>query len=91
MNFLPTFQQEQWIRNKVEAGDYANASEVLREALREKMERERTREAKLHDLRAALDEAEASGDPVPLDVEKIITRAQKRRADGKNKSSGQDK
>jgi len=78
MNFLPTPQQEQWIRNKVEAGNYANASEVLREALREKMERDRTREAKLHDLRAALDEAEASGDPVPLDMEKIKRNARAR-------------
>lgn len=77
MNFIPTPQQEAWIRGKVESGDYANASEVLREAIREKMERERMREAKLRDLRAAIAEGEASGDPVPLDIEKIITKGER--------------
>lgn len=75
MNFLPTQQQENWIKAKVESGDYANASEVLREALREKMERERRREAKLQDLRAAIEEGD-KGPFVPLDVEQIIREAE---------------
>lgn len=79
MNFIPTPQQESWIKGKVESGDYANASEVLREAIREKMERDRIREAKLRDLTAALDEAEASGNPVLLDMEKIKRNARARR------------
>jgi len=82
MNFIPTPQQESWIKNKVESGDYANASEVLREAIREKMERDRTREAKLRDLRAALDEGEASPD-VPYNIENVIARGRKRRAEKK--------
>ncbi len=71
MHFLPTQQQEHWIKAKVESGDYANASEVLREAIREKMERERIREAKLQDLRAAVAEGD-KGPFIPLDIEQII-------------------
>lgn len=74
MHFLPTQQQEHWIKAKVESGDYANASEVLREAIREKMERERRREAKLQDLRAAIDEGD-EGPFIPLDIEQIIREA----------------
>lgn len=85
MNFIPTPQQESWIRAKVESGAYANASEVLREALRERMERDLIREAKLRDLRVALDEGENSGDTVPLDIEKIIAKSEQRRAESKQK------
>lgn len=89
MNFIPTSQQELWIKGKVEAGDYANVSEVLREAIREKMERDRIREAKLRDLRAALEEGEASGDPVPLDIEQVIARGKQRRAERRRTQAGQ--
>ena len=75
MNFLPTQQQENWIKAKVESGDYANASEVLREAIREKMERERRREAKLQDLRAAIAEG-LVGSSIPMDIEQIIREAE---------------
>lgn len=89
MHFLPTQQQENWIKAKVETGDYANASEVVREAIREKMERERVREAKLQDLRAAVDEGDKSGDAVPLDIEKLITKSEQRRASRKHNQVGQ--
>jgi len=88
MNFIPTPQQETWIKSKVEVGDYANASEVLREAIREKMERDRIRQAKITDLRAALDEGEASGPSVPLDIEAIINRGDARRA-ARKQATGQ--
>lgn len=76
MNFIPTQQQEAWIKNKVASGHYANASEVLREAIREKMERDRIREMKLRDLRTAIDEGFNSGPSEPLDIEDIIREAE---------------
>lgn len=91
MHFLPTQQQENWIKTKVETGDYANASEVVREAIREKMERERLKEAKLQNLRAAIEEGENSGEAVPLDIEEFITNSEKRWASRKNNQTGQPK
>jgi antitoxin ParD1/3/4 len=47
---------EEFVRKQVESGRYANASEVVREALR----RQETYEIKLERLRAKIAEAEAS-------------------------------
>ncbi len=88
MNFIPTPQQATWIKSKVEVGEYANASEVLREAIREKMERDRIRQARLNDLRAALDEGDASDPTSPLDIEEIINRGEARRA-ARQQATGQ--
>ena len=52
---------DQFITAKVEAGDYANASEVMRTALRVLEKEEREYEEKLAALRAAIDEGLASG------------------------------
>ena len=46
---------------KVEAGRYANASEVKRAALRTLEREEQQHQAKLARLRAAIDEGDASG------------------------------
>ena len=52
---------DQFITAKVEAGDYANASEVMRTALRVLERDEQEYEEKLAALRAAIDEGLASG------------------------------
>ena len=52
---------DQFITAKVAAGDYANASEVMRTALRVLERDEREYEEKLDALRAAIDEGLASG------------------------------
>jgi antitoxin ParD1/3/4 len=52
---------DQFITAKVESGDYANASEVMRTALRVLERDEREYEEKLAALRAAIDEGLASG------------------------------
>jgi antitoxin ParD1/3/4 len=88
MHFLPTRQQESWIKAKVDTGDYANASEVLREAIREKMERERLRETKLQALKTALEEGE-QGPFVPLDIEQIIRDAEIETANPTNTGQSQ--
>ncbi len=45
---------ESYVREKVESGQYSNAGEVMREALRRMMQQERSDEAKLAWLREAV-------------------------------------
>jgi antitoxin ParD1/3/4 len=58
---------ERYVREQVARGDYADASEVIREALRLKMAVDRREAAKLEALRAAIDEAEAS-----IEAERLV-------------------
>lgn len=74
-----TDQQDQWIKAQMATGNYATDSEVVREALRQKQERD----AEIEAIRAALIEGEQSGisDRTP---EEIFAAARERlRADGK--------
>jgi antitoxin ParD1/3/4 len=56
-----TEELDRFILAKIETGRYENASEVVRDALRRLEREERTYEAKLAALRAALIEGDASG------------------------------
>jgi antitoxin ParD1/3/4 len=65
---------DRFVTEKVEAGLYANASEVMRTALRVLEREEREFEAKLIALRAAIDEGDRSeidedGDAVQAELE----------------------
>ncbi len=57
-----TKELDQFVASKVESGLYANASEVMRTALRVLERDEREYEEKLAALRAAIDEGDAGGD-----------------------------
>jgi antitoxin ParD1/3/4 len=61
-NVSLTKELDQFIASKVEAGLYANASEVMRTALRVMEKEEREFEEKMAMLRAAIAEGDASGD-----------------------------
>jgi antitoxin ParD1/3/4 len=61
-NISLTKELDQFIAAKVEAGLYANASEVMRTALRLLEREEREYEEKLAALRAAIAEGDASPD-----------------------------
>jgi antitoxin ParD1/3/4 len=64
MNFSLTPNLEQFVRDRARSGDYNNASEVVREALRLLKRSEEERVLKTARLRAAIakgDEALASG------------------------------
>ena len=65
-----TDQQDQWIKAQMATGNYATDSEVVREALREKQERD----AEIEAIRAALIEGEQSGisDRTPEDVRAAV-------------------
>lgn len=65
MNFSLTPSLENFVRERSESGDYNNASEVVREALRLLKRAEEQRELKLARLRESIrvgDEALAQGD-----------------------------
>jgi antitoxin ParD1/3/4 len=54
VNLGPVF--EEYVRTKVEGGQYNNVSEVVREALRLMMQQDRERDAKVAWLRDAIQE-----------------------------------
>jgi antitoxin ParD1/3/4 len=59
MHVSLTDRLEAWIREKVESGLYNNASEVVREALRAKMQAEMSEAEKLEILKAELEKGMA--------------------------------
>lgn len=54
-----TEQQDQWVKAQINAGNYTNDSECIRDLIR----REQGRSAEVEAIRAALIEGEASGEP----------------------------
>jgi antitoxin ParD1/3/4 len=71
-----TDQQDDWIKSQVEAGNYTNDSEYIRDLIR----REQERDSKIEAIRAALIEGEKSGKPKRFDVRTFKRRL--RRAHG---------
>ncbi|MEE9255979.1 MAG: type II toxin-antitoxin system ParD family antitoxin [bacterium] len=61
MHISLTSRLERMVKEKVASGDYNNASEVIREALRLMGERDEIRRRKLEALREAIVAGEASG------------------------------
>jgi antitoxin ParD1/3/4 len=83
MNVNLTPQLEQYVQQMVASGQYNNASEVLREALREKIareaEHEREQAAKLAWLRQAIQEGLDSPVEPMEDLDTLIRLAQENR------------
>lgn len=80
-NVSLTRELDRFVADKVAAGLYANASEVMRAALRHLEEADREYEAKLAALRAAIDEGDAC-DPVDdIDGEEFFEQLRQRIAD----------
>ena len=77
MNISLSTTFEDYIQAQLEAGTYNNASEVVREALRLKMQQDEIYQAKLEALRSAIIDGEQSGDPEPFDMKAIIKEAKK--------------
>jgi antitoxin ParD1/3/4 len=71
MNISLTPKLEGFVKAKVKSGDYNNASEVIREALRVLQEREADRKVQLEALRRLIRDGEESGKPIPWDPEAI--------------------
>lgn len=60
MNFSLTPQLENFVRERAASGDYNNASEVVREALRVFKRTEEAHSLKLEQLRSAIAEGDAA-------------------------------
>lgn len=73
VNLSPTF--ESYIQNQLKNGTYNNASEVIREALRLKMQQDEIYSAKLEALRSAINQGEESGESITFDIQGIIHEA----------------
>jgi antitoxin ParD1/3/4 len=63
---------EQFIRQQIDSGRYASASEIVREALRLLETRERMREIELEEYREKIREGMESGPGIP--AEDVFTR-----------------
>lgn len=70
---------EGFIKQQVNAGRYASASEVVRDSLRLLEEQEAMRQARLEALRAEIDHGAASGRGIP--AERSFANARQRIAD----------
>lgn len=73
VNLSPTF--DTYIRKQLESGIYNNASEVIREALRLKMQQDEIYNTKLNALRSAIIKGEQSGESTSFDIQDIIGEA----------------
>ncbi len=75
MNFSLTPSLEQFVRDRADSGDYNNASEVVREAIRLLRRVEEQRALKMERLRAAIregDEALARGEFTDLNSDQEL-------------------
>ena len=62
-----TAQQDEWIKAQITAGEFTNDSEYIRHLIR----LDQSSKAHTEKIRAALIEAEQSGDPQPFDPEQF--------------------
>jgi antitoxin ParD1/3/4 len=67
------------IKNLVQSGRYASASEVVRDGLRLLENTEKFREIKIENLRAEIQKGLSSGPAEPLDMDEIKAAARQQR------------
>jgi antitoxin ParD1/3/4 len=72
------------VKQAVATGEYASASEVIREALRDWRLRQPLKRAEVERLRKAWSEGLDSGEVGPFDIEEIKRRARERFQNGSN-------
>lgn len=75
MNISLTPKLQDFVKAKVKTGDYNNASEVIREALRVLQEREADRRLQIGALKRLIRDGEESGTPIAWDPQAIKRKA----------------
>lgn len=78
MSVAVTPQQAAMMREAVEAGEYATASEIVREAVRDWLAKRELRHEDIRRMRQLWDEGKASGKPEPLDFDALRKEAQRK-------------
>ena len=73
-----TSQQADVLREAVDSGEYATASEVVREAMRAWQDKWEARRADTNKLRQLWDEGKASGEALPLDFNELRNEARQK-------------
>ncbi|WP_027035935.1 ribbon-helix-helix domain-containing protein [Mesorhizobium ciceri] len=81
MSVAVTLQQAAVMREAVEAGEYATASEIVREAVRDWLAKRELRHDDIRRLRQLWDEGKASGRPEPVDFDALRKEARQRLAE----------
>ncbi|MBZ9852937.1 type II toxin-antitoxin system ParD family antitoxin [Mesorhizobium sp. CA13] len=81
MSIAVTPQQAAVMREAVEAGEYATASEIVREAVRDWLAKRELRHEDIHRLRQLWDEGKASGRPEPVDFDELRKEARRKLTD----------
>lgn len=79
-NINLTPEMDRFVAERVQSGQYANASEVLRAGLRALEQDEQEDLAKLEALRAAVDKGFASGAAEGDPFERVLGRLKKKRS-----------
>ncbi len=71
-----TDQQDQWIKSRIESGDYGNESEVLRDLIR----KEQQRDTEIDLIRSELIKAEHSGfsERTPEEIRDAVIRRKRK-------------
>lgn len=80
-----TSQQADLLREAVDSGEYATASEVVREAMRAWQEKWEARRADIRRLRDLWDEGKASGRPEPLNFDALREEAREALKDARDR------
>lgn len=80
MNINLSPQLESMVREKVSAGLYTSASEVVREALQLMQEKDEVRATRLGELRQEIKAGLDSGPSSPLNMREVVAEGQRRRA-----------
>lgn len=78
MSVAVTSQQAAVMREAVEAGEYATASEIVREAVRDWLAKRELRHDDIRRLRQLWDEGKASGRPEPVDFDALRKEARRK-------------
>ncbi|MBZ9702439.1 MULTISPECIES: type II toxin-antitoxin system ParD family antitoxin [unclassified Mesorhizobium] len=81
MSIAVTPQQAAVMREAVEAGEYATASEIVREAVRDWLAKRELRHDDIQRLRQLWDEGKASGRPEPVDFDELRKEARRKLTD----------
>ena len=78
-----TSQQADVLREAVDSGEYATASEVVREAMRAWQDKWEARRADTNKLRQLWDEGKASGEALSLDFNELRKEARQKLSEAK--------